>query len=778
MDRGSATQSLERNLTIGGARNASANAFARIDFQNYDNNNSSVDYVGAYILSENDDEGDSGNLEFGTTSTTSGQTTRLEIFPDGEVRICNGTCSGVSITDGAGDLFVEDELEVQGNFRADAGSVIVNLTGSSTNGVCSDFAGTGVRTLYDCSGTPSDIAEWYPATGGATSTDIVVATDTLFEYEEELYSPHTGRQTGATNTYEVAVLEKSSEPYSERIIGIVSTSPWRVFGAQIKAAADEPIPVGLTGRVPTRVTDENGAIAAGDPITTSSTAGAGMKATKPGMIVGYALESWSDTGEGVINVLVQPQWHSGASIKTDGTLALFADDFTYDAKGTATASVTSYNSYAQNFRGSAWDSASSTAVTRDISIANNVTDKDTYELIFGNDDQETVAKLGNSGDLYISGKLFPSDRGTLQEDKYIFYDGAAGPGGDMMRTNASGWSTGSYDFAEMFPAEEGLEAGDIVIADPLTNEGIIASADPYQNTILGIISTKPGFLAGENKEGDLPVALIGRVPTKVNLENGVINIGDPITSSSVRGEGMKATEAGRVVGIALEKYDGSGEDNLIVVYVNPAWYNGPSNMSGDMSGETLSIEANSILNFQNSVIENVNAILSGNGSWSITSDGYLAAKHGEFDTVKAKAFVAVATDDLATTGEGMIRDGYTATVVQNPAMRANSRVFVTFLGDPGSAYWINARGDGDFTVNLSKPALGDLKFEYWILDIDDRRSGEGAPETEPEEISEEPTESASGTPETGEESLPEPEEDPPPDPEPTESASSTEETAS
>jgi hypothetical protein len=38
----------------------------------------------------------------------------------------------------------------------------------------------------------------------------------------------------------------------------------------------------------------------------------------------------------------------------------------------------------------------------------------------------------------------------------------------------------------------------------------------------------------------------------VTLENGAIKVGDRITSSPLAGFGMKATTAGRVVGLALE----------------------------------------------------------------------------------------------------------------------------------------------------------------------------------------------------------------------------------
>jgi hypothetical protein len=49
--------------------------------------------------------------------------------------------------------------------------------------------------------------------------------------------------------------------------------------------------------------------------------------------------------------------------------------------------------------------------------------------------------------------------GWNSKEKY-YYDGSITE--NFMRTNASGWSTGSYDFAEMFPSEESLVSGDVV----------------------------------------------------------------------------------------------------------------------------------------------------------------------------------------------------------------------------------------------------------------------------------------------------------------------------
>ena len=58
------------------------------------------------------------------------------------------------------------------------------------------------------------------------------------------------------------------------------------------------VPVALVGRVPLKTSVENGSIKVGDRLTVSSTPGVAMKATEPGMTVGYALESLDNVSPG------------------------------------------------------------------------------------------------------------------------------------------------------------------------------------------------------------------------------------------------------------------------------------------------------------------------------------------------------------------------------------------------------------------------------------------------------------------------------------------------
>ncbi|MDO8627930.1 MAG: hypothetical protein Q7K42_05670, partial [Candidatus Diapherotrites archaeon] len=71
---------------------------------------------------------------------------------------------------------------------------------------------------------------------------------------------------------------KSSKSFQSNVLGVVSDnySDFSSTGYNIDEK-DNPMPVALSGRVPVKVSTENGVIQAGDLLTTSSTAGVAMK---------------------------------------------------------------------------------------------------------------------------------------------------------------------------------------------------------------------------------------------------------------------------------------------------------------------------------------------------------------------------------------------------------------------------------------------------------------------------------------------------------------------
>ncbi len=86
-------------------------------------------------------------------------------------------------------------------------------------------------------------------------------------------------------------VKRSNYQYQPDVLGVVSTDPGFVAGSYTK----DSYPVALVGRVPVKVSTENGLIRTGDNLTSSSVPGHAMKATKAGRILGKALENLDQT---------------------------------------------------------------------------------------------------------------------------------------------------------------------------------------------------------------------------------------------------------------------------------------------------------------------------------------------------------------------------------------------------------------------------------------------------------------------------------------------------
>ncbi len=126
------------------------------------------------------------------------------------------------------------------------------------------------------------------------------------------------------------------------------------------------------------------------------------------------------------------------------------------------------------------------------------------------------------------------------------------------------------DLAENYISSQTLEPGDLVVPAQDGNDmAVIRSTRASQTQLIGVISTQPGVTLNSDAKIDeahpnvYPIALAGRVPVKVSDENGAIQVGDMLTSSSTPGVAMKATAPGVIIGRALEAFTGSGNGKIM-----------------------------------------------------------------------------------------------------------------------------------------------------------------------------------------------------------------------
>ncbi len=137
--------------------------------------------------------------------------------------------------------------------------------------------------------------------------------------------------------------------------------------------------------------------------------------------------------------------------------------------------------------------------------------------------------------------------------------GVVYPDGTQQTTAWTGVLCGG-DYAEAVDAKgsrKSYEPGDVLVIGDDSSGEVQKSAEPYSTMVAGIFATKPGVIGRRQTlvqdATELPMAMIGIVPTKVSTENGPIHRGDLLVTSSRAGYAMKGTDHSRMLGAVIGK---------------------------------------------------------------------------------------------------------------------------------------------------------------------------------------------------------------------------------
>jgi len=157
---------------------------------------------------------------------------------------------------------------------------------------------TSVGTEYG-----ADIAEYYSV------EDLSIEPGDLVRIKSGALENLGGILLDGNYITEKYLVEKTTKPYDPLMIGVISKSPAMTLGE----GGENKRPVALVGRVPVKVTTKNGEILVGDYLTSSDIPGVAMKATKPGRVIGIALESYSGPPDqiGWVTVFLNPHFALG-----------------------------------------------------------------------------------------------------------------------------------------------------------------------------------------------------------------------------------------------------------------------------------------------------------------------------------------------------------------------------------------------------------------------------------------------------------------------------------
>jgi len=343
---------------------------------------------------------------------------------------------------------------------------------------------------------------------------------------------------------------------------------------------------------------------------------------------------------------------------------------------------------------------------------------------------EALGNVGIAGTASISGDLYVGGLAT-ESAAFVYVD-----------TEGKLHAGDSYsDLSEFMPlASQSFEAGDVITSRPATDEekangltiepfiGVKATIS-YDQNLLGVVSYSDiPALGAKLNNNYLPISLAGRVPVKVSTENGAIKEGDYLTSSTLPGVAMKATNAGPVIGKALEPFpndqtpmtnDQGYQTGKILMFVNSTWYGGESseivlNPDGTID-DKVTVETGGTGDF----LANLTAGLRNLGVDIV--DGVIKATQLVVNEVKTKVLrISVEQGKDATVGSATIPAQQIEFRVNNTLVEQDSKIFVSFTTDTGGRTWhISEKVPGvGFTIKLSDVTPEELSFDYWILQVE------------------------------------------------------------
>lgn len=312
-------------------------------------------------------------------------------------------------------------------------------------------------------------------------------------------------------------------------------------------------PVALTGRVPVKASADFGAIQPGTGLAPSPVPGVAMADDGRGPVIGTALEGLAAGQATILALIGRPTLPASCGME---------------------AKVGSPNGFVSG------------ELSNPSSIAGLV--PQTGSLV-------VEAKAGNRGPLTVipEGSASPdSELFRIDQEGNVFAKGAFSPQGT--------------DLAEFFPANEPVQAGEVVVASREHPGRCELARRAGDTAVLGIVSDQSGVLLGrdihrfiaseptlaaewelarklagtaeEAQAWDLllkkflashaPVALAGTVEVKADAAFGSIHVGDLLTTSPTPGHVMRAVEPtpGTIVGKALLPLDsGTGTIRILIM---------------------------------------------------------------------------------------------------------------------------------------------------------------------------------------------------------------------
>ncbi|HSW88860.1 MAG TPA: hypothetical protein VLG12_06885, partial [Candidatus Saccharimonadales bacterium] len=465
-------------------------------------------------------------------------------------------------------------------------------------------------------------------------------------------------------------VQKSTKSYDTTILGVYSEKPgFRLSQENSTINGDKAIPVALAGRVPVKVSDENGPIHKGDYLTSSSTSGVAMKATKAGQMVGKALEDFTCQSSTIMSPV-----SSGCT-------------------GKVLAFVTS--TYAD---------------------PNNLL----AHIIMDDTNMITSNSIAVPANLQINGKVVT---GSLDNALTAISNNL-----DSIKETADTLQTNIADVTNKANALD-ARIGNIESSEASTSAQIAQTNDIAKQAVTKTLTLSEQVAALSNNMSDISKKVADILSGSTASQSAIsplltsnVQFGMNIASSSAELGLDNLTVNNATISGVLNVL---GRTTLNDLGVTGNITTGVLSIKGLDDDGTASINTFAgDLKLQNQGIGGIDIL---SGKVMIDTDGNVNIKQ----TITAKAINTtklniITTDTAASSsavlsasaGTANMTKGKDSITIPTTAVTKNSIINVTFDGDysPAVRYWIDTKTAGkSFLLKLDAPVDNDVKFNWWIV---------------------------------------------------------------
>jgi hypothetical protein len=422
------------------------------------------------------------------------------------------------------------------------------------------------------------------------TTTILNAVDNAFSF--------------ATSSANVPIFSISTRSSPVGLIGIGTSSPWGKLSIEMGTFNPAFVVSNTGSSTPSFIVtgvNQNGAIgiATTSPYRSAALA-IGLSSTTPGLVIGVngsstpALIVSSANSNGTVGI---------ASSTPNGSYAFVAGGSTYIGTGATNSLVLHVGTINMPV-------AATTTINNTIngwSISTTTTNTAGENPVISVSSNSSTSTIGffvstSTGLVSGSGLGLPSTmknqlivgNGKVQANLLVVNGGLCVDTDGWCTASSSGIisanvavQVGHSDLAEIYDSIETLEPGELVAP---AGQGMIHKAQASAQDVMGVVSTAPGLILGQTSDSifgphTYPIALTGRVPVKVSLENGPIHAGDYLAPALLDGYAAKATNSGVSIGQALEDYNGSDKGTVLMM-MRIGYFSAKTNQDG-IKGLTL-----------------------------------------------------------------------------------------------------------------------------------------------------------------------------------------------